>query len=204
MDKHLIFRIILVVLAAFVLFVVIYHYNSKQKVSQAEKFYEDTLNATVPLAGSNPSGSFGMGGDFGNPAYIAQKPLPEQAATSSVGPSEEDQSSSFRPVDFSTEKVPGDCFPKDRLSADDLLPKDAANAKWAQVNPAGQGDVRDQNFLTAGALVGIDTVGSTLRNASHDIRSEPANPRGTWPIMNSTIEADVFRRPLEIQSDCGQ
>jgi hypothetical protein len=190
MDKHVIFRIVLIILAAFVLFALVNYYNSKQKVASAEKFYQDTLQANIPLNASN---------------YDSFKPSLTQdqnISGNSVGPAEETQASSYRPVDFETQKVPGDCFPKDRLSADDLLPKDAANAKWAQVNPAGQGDVRDQNFLTAGALVGIDTVGSTLRNASYDLRSEPANTRAVWPIMNSTIEPDLFRRPLEIGGDC--
>lgn len=195
MDKHIIFRIVLIVLAAFVLFALVNYYNNKQKVATAEKFYEDTLQSAVPLSGA--SGSYAKGGNA-----TAAKFESTQAGVNAVGPAEEDQSSSYRPIDFEANKVPGDCFPKDRLTADDLLPKDAANSKWAQVNPAGQGDVRDQNFLTAGALVGIDTVGSSLRNASYDLRSTPAAPRGTWPIMNSTIEPDLFRKNLEIASDC--
>lgn len=91
------------------------------------------------------------------------------------------------------------CFPRDRLTGEDLLPKDAANSKWAQMNPAGQGDVRDQNFLTAGYHIGINTVGQTLRNANYQLRSDPPNPQvpvSPWNI--STIEPDINRRPLEI------
>jgi hypothetical protein len=196
MDKHVIFRIVLIVLAAFVLFALVNYYNSKQKMASAEKFYEDTLQSAVPL-GMSKDNKYGSA-TFENFTQDAST----NAVANAVGPAEEKQNDMYRPIDFEANKVPGDCFPKDRLTADDLLPKDAANAKWAQVNPAGQGDVRDQNFLTAGALVGIDTVGSTLRNASYDLRSTPAAPRGTWPIMNSTIEPDLFRRPLEIGGDC--
>ena len=96
---------------------------------------------------------------------------------------------------------PNDCFPRDRLTASDLLPKDAANSKWAQVNPAGQGDLKDQNFLTSGFHLGINTVGSSLRNANMQLRSEPPNPQGKWPILQSTIEPDANRRPLEIGGD---
>lgn len=91
------------------------------------------------------------------------------------------------------------CYPRDRLTGEDLLPKDAANSKWAQMNPAGQGDVRDQNFLTAGYHIGINTVGQTLRNANYQLRSDPPNPQlpvSPWNI--STIEPDMNRRPLEI------
>lgn len=93
---------------------------------------------------------------------------------------------------------PADAFPADRLKPEDLLPKNAANSKWAQANPAGQGDIKDQNFLTAGYHIGFNTQGNSLRNASHDLRSTPANPRYTVSIwQQSTIEPDLSRRPLE-------
>jgi len=93
---------------------------------------------------------------------------------------------------------PADAFPADRMTPEDLLPKDAANSKWAQANPAGQGDVKDQNFLTAGHHIGFNTQGSSLRNPSHDLRSTPANPRYTVSVwQQSTIEPDMSRRPLD-------
>lgn len=89
-------------------------------------------------------------------------------------------------------------FPGDRLKPEDLLPKDAANSKWAQAHPAGQGDIKDQNFLTAGYHMGYNTQGSSLRNASHDLRATPPNPRYTVSVWNqSTIEPDLNRRSLE-------
>jgi hypothetical protein len=59
----------------------------------------------------------------------------------------------------------------------------------------------DKNFLNAGYQIGVDTIGQSLRNASHDLRSEPANPQqqvGPW--NQSTIEPDINRKPLEIGS----
>jgi|TARA_B110000261_G_scaffold91062_2_gene103692 hypothetical protein len=98
-----------------------------------------------------------------------------------------------------SEPYPRDCFPRDKLTPDDLLPKDAANSQWAKVNPAGQGDVKNQNFLTAGYHVGINSTGSTLRNANMQIRSEPPNPQQkVSPWMQTTIEPDLNRQPLEI------
>lgn len=197
MDKHFVFRIVLIVLAAFVLFALINYYNSKQSVAKAEKFYQETLDRVAPIQKREK--------------FTQQQAKPEAGvaknagAANAVDPSEENQSSMFRAVDFETNKVSNDCFPKDRLSADDLLPKDAANAKWAQVNPAGQGDVRDQNFLTAGALIGIDTIGSSLRNSSLDLRGDPApNPTsGGFGILQSTISPDLLRRRLVAEADCG-
>ena len=94
------------------------------------------------------------------------------------------------------------CYPRDRLTAEDLLPKDAANSKWAQMNPAGQGDVQGVNFLSASWQVGVDTVGSSLKNSSWDIRSEPPNPQVVVsPWGNTTIQPNLLRRPLEIGGD---
>lgn len=105
----------------------------------------------------------------------------------------------YRPVPgYGGAAHPADTFPQDQLRPEDLLPKDAANSKFAQVNPAGQGDVQDQNFLTAGFHMGTDTVGPSMRNASRDIRSTPPNPRVNVGIWNmSTITPDLSRRPLE-------
>jgi hypothetical protein len=91
------------------------------------------------------------------------------------------------------------CFPKQKeLKPEDLLPKDM-NTKWAQVNPTGQGMLADRNFLDAGHHVGINTVGQTLRNANYNVRSEIPNPQiKVSPWMQSTIDPDVGRKPLEI------
>lgn len=93
------------------------------------------------------------------------------------------------------------CFPRDRLTADDLLPKDAADSKWARLNPSGTGDIHDQNYLTAGYHIGVNTVGQSMRNANLQLRSEipnPQNPVGPWMI--STIEPDLRPNTLEIGS----
>jgi hypothetical protein len=93
------------------------------------------------------------------------------------------------------------CYPRDRLTADDLLPKDAADSKWARVNPSGGGNVGDQNYLSAGYHIGVNTVGQSLRNANLQLRSEIPNPQnavGPWSI--STIEPDLRQQTLEIGS----
>lgn len=203
-DNHMIFRIVLIVLAAFILFALINYYNSKQQttVRNTEKFYQDSQQQQQQ---QQMMQQYNGGG--------SQKLTPAQANVRSndliikqnadvVKPSEELGNSDFRAVDFKSTNLPSDCFPRDRLSAEDLLPADAANSKWAQVNPAGQGDVSNQNFLTAGWAVGINTISGSLRNANLQLRSEPPNPRGAWPIMNSTIEPDLQRRSLEINGDC--
>jgi len=102
-------------------------------------------------------------------------------------------------VPFAAGNAPNNCYPKNQLNATELLPADP-NSKWAQVNPQGAGDIAGKNYLNAGALIGVNTVGQSLRNASHDLRSEPANPQvAVSPWFNSTIEPDINRRVLEIQ-----
>jgi hypothetical protein len=78
-----------------------------------------------------------------------------------------------------------------------LLPNDD-NSQWGSVNPQGSDMLKGINFLSAGALNGINTVGSTMRNANLQLRSEPPNPKGVvGPWNNSTIEPDDVRPPLE-------
>ena len=99
-------------------------------------------------------------------------------------------------------QYPKDCFPKDQLSPADLLPSDC-NSKWAQSVPNCQGEMGDMNFLTAGYHIGINTVGQTLRNANRQLRSEPLNPQvPVSPWLQTTIEPDTNRRPLEIGGGC--
>ncbi len=95
-------------------------------------------------------------------------------------------------------KLPKDCYPKDQLSPEELLPGNE-NSKWAQANPKGKGELGDQNFLTAGYHIGVNTVGQSLRNANLQLRSEPPNPQvKVSPWLQSTIEPDTNRKPLEI------
>ena len=95
-------------------------------------------------------------------------------------------------------ELPAECYPKDVLKSADLLPNDA-NSVWAQTNPNGQGSLTDKNFLNAGFHVGVNTVGQTLRNGNRQLRSDPPNPQvKVSPWMQTTIEPDVNRKPMEI------
>lgn len=139
-------------------------------------------------------------------SYSAQMPaFDAMSSTESDGvkPTEDMNNDDFKAVDFEvTNQAAADCYPRDRLTTDDLLPKDAANAKWADANPAGQGDVKDQNYLQAGVHFGINTVGESLRNANMQLRSDPPIPKieGLSPWNNTTIEYDSNRRFFEIGS----
>ena len=101
------------------------------------------------------------------------------------------------PVPMAAGAKPQGCYPREQLNPMDLLPEDA-NSQWAQVNPKGAGDIQGKNFLSAGALIGVNTIGQSLRNANLQLRAEPPCPQvqvGPW--LQSTIEPDLTRRPLE-------
>ncbi len=102
------------------------------------------------------------------------------------------------PAQFGNAEAPAGCYPRDQLTPSELLPKDP-NSVWAQQNPMGTGSLKGKNFLSAGALIGVNTVGQSMRNANLQLRSEPPNPQMPVSIFNvPTIEPDINRRPLEI------
>jgi hypothetical protein len=102
------------------------------------------------------------------------------------------------PAQFGNAESPAGCYPRDQLTPSELLPKDA-NSIWAQQNPMGTGSLKGKNFLSAGALIGVNTVGQSMRNANYQLRSEPANPQVPVSVFNnSTIEPDVNRRSFEV------
>lgn len=195
LDNSMLFRIVLIVLAAFVLFALINYYSSKQNSQKIENFYEEALRKAQESA-------------VAEKPYMSQEP---QVKVSGQGqpvgkpqPAEEEFNEIYRSVDYSTQQVPSDCFPKDRLTAEDLLPKDAANNRFSMASPAGQGALSDVNLLSAGSMIGISSVAGTLRNANLQIRSEPPNPQVVVsPWLQSTIAPEGgLRRPLEIGGDC--
>lgn len=99
-----------------------------------------------------------------------------------------------------TSGVPENCLARATSNPSDLLPKD--NNDWGTMSPNGEGDLENVNLLKAGHHMGIDTVGSTLRNANLQLRSEPPNPQSqVSPWLNSTIQPDLMRVPLEL--GCG-
>ena len=102
------------------------------------------------------------------------------------------------PAQFSSAQPPAGCYPRDQLTPSELLPKDMSSV-WAEQNPMGPGSLKGKNFLSAGTLIGVNTVGQSMRNANLQVRSEPPNPQVAVSIFNqSTISPDISHRPLEI------
>jgi hypothetical protein len=90
-------------------------------------------------------------------------------------------------------------YTETHLAKDELLPKGGLGASWAAVNPSSLGDLKGQNFLSAGSHTNTAVAGvsQTNRNASWDVRSEYPNPQvKVGPFINTTIEANPFKRGL--------
>ncbi len=86
------------------------------------------------------------------------------------------------------------------LTADDLLP--STDNEFTEKNNLISPDLKSQNFLTHENIdrYGINTVGSSLRNPSYDIRGTPSNPRIDTPWSNSTIDYDDNLRHMVMET----
>jgi len=150
-----------------------------------------------------------MSENFSNMASARNYPTANSPVSNISGSEQESQvysgnyvegSSGLSPAasGFGASDAPENCYPKKQLKASELLPNDP-NSQWVQANPMAPGSIMDKNFLNAGYQIGVDTIGQSLRNASHDLRSSPPNPQAqVGPWNQSTIEPDVNRKPLEI------
>lgn len=81
----------------------------------------------------------------------------------------------------------------------DLLPKPSADSKNSEFGEfAPSSALAAQNFIDASKLIGVDTQGSSLRNANRQLRRDPPIPRtNTGPWLSSTIESDLTRKALD-------
>lgn len=201
-DEKLVSRLLLIGLAVVILAILITQYTKNMKNNKA---------AATPLVGGDQSQNIRRE-NFAEPlntqSFSSFTDIPNTKEISpsnqnNVMPNETTSNELYKAVDFATEnKIASDCAPRDKNSVADLLPKDAANSKWAQANPAGQGSVSDKNFLNAGFLAGINTVGQSMKNPNYQLRSDPPIEKiNVGPWQQSTIEFDVSRRFFEI-GDC--
>ena len=83
--------------------------------------------------------------------------------------------------------------------ASSLLPlpvSDQTKEKWADPSCVSNA-LANQNMLSALDLIGVNTVASSLKNASQDLRGDPlCNPRDPVTVFNNSSIACTFNRPL--------
>ena len=120
------------------------------------------------------------------------------AATNVVSAPAGIQPADEKPNEYSLVNETQTMVPQTSGSSSDLLPIDGNN-QWAQLSPAGAGELQGINLLKSGYHIGIDTIGQTLRTANLQIRYEPPNPQiNVGPWNQSTISPDLMRVPLEL------
>jgi len=152
-----------------------------------------TVNAVKP---GNPQSKEAFGDELKTESALKAGPGVQGSLPKKEGFA--DLSSYEGPASFGAAEAPAGCYPRDQLTPSELLPRDM-NSIWAEQNPMGPGSLKGKNFLSAGALIGVNTVGQSLRNANLQVRSEPPNPQVPVSIFNqSTISPDISHRPLEI------
>lgn len=211
-------NVVMIALVVLVVLFLVYQYDPTLfgLLSSYEGFQDVTkAGGAVPSANANGTEKAGQMAASG-PAQQAQnaaaaaKPAPGNPQSAGAAgadlkqqPKEKkegfaDLSAYEGPANFSGAEAPSGCYPRDQLTPSELLPKDG-NSIWAQQNPMGPGSLKGKNFLSAGALIGVNTVGQSLRNANLQFRSEPPNPQVAVSIFNqSTISPDISHRSLEI------
>jgi hypothetical protein len=173
------------IVAVIVLIVALYALNSLYKYFSAK-----SVNSTS-------EGAAAMAPEYKNSEHAVA-----DGATASAPVVTGVQASEEKPNDYAMINEIQTMAPQSGVAdASALLPKDANN-QWAQLSPAGSGELKGINLLQAGYHIGIDTVGQTLRNANLQIRSEPPNPQmNVGPWNQTTISPDLMRVPLEL--GCG-
>jgi len=182
---------VLALLGLVVLGVVVMQY-SKRKGSVLDTMRNANLDVGADIAHQQAA--------VGQQKYVTDMSGPSNGAVSPANPA--GQNESFASVSgissASGYGLPPSCSRQPVVNPDELLPKDE-NSQWAQLNPRGNGELNNVNLLQAGYLYGINTVGSSLRNANLQVRSEPPNPQvQVSPWLNTTIEPDLMRVPLEL------
>lgn len=224
MDNHVAIRMLLILAATVILFAIVAMYSKnkgrrlkngfrQQQQKRTERFddyaaADGSDNLRPPRATKNLVPPSASPDNFGISDLVAPYPASVATHESIALDQMKMQRRSYDADAKASSKTStaaergSSCYPKDELNPEDLIPKDSADSRWARMNPSGQGDIQDQNFLTAGYNLGIDTQASSLRNANQQLRSEPANAQfKVSPWNMSTIAPDTNRRPLEIGGD---
>jgi hypothetical protein len=196
-------QILIIILLVAIFVYLVYNYFSKEPVQNSGAVTNDVpkqmMNTTKMMVQND--GQVSVTTSTPNTLSGMRNPIMEKMNNSSgkgiVGENNLDMMNPNMNEGFTNDRVQSE-FPKDTLTPEQLLPQDNSST-WNQVNPSGEGSLKDRNFLQSGFHIGINTVGQTLRNANLQLRSEPPCPMvKVSPWLTSTIEPDVSRRPFEI------
>ncbi len=135
------------------------------------------------------------GTDSSTFASVDPKPQGQILTQSAQSQLVQPQPETLRPTSDMNEYTTGNT-----VSPNELLPTTGGKSAFSDFNTFNQGNnMVMPDLLDAGYLIGIDTIGQTLRNPNLELRSDPYIPKtNVGPWNNSTIEPDLARVPLEI------
>jgi hypothetical protein len=125
-----------------------------------------------------------------------------------IGASQTGENDKFLPIDESNGKLAifkskgrttcgsnQNCEPEDLFDVDKYLPQEV-NDDWFEVQSEPI-SVKNRHLINITKPIGINTIGTSLKNASYDIRGAVSNPKYVVsPWLQSSIEPDVNLKPL--------
>lgn len=84
---------------------------------------------------------------------------------------------------------------KDKFDVDALMPKETGKDWFEDVNAV---DIQDTRLININRVVSVNTIGTSNKNASHDLRGTPAVEKTLTPVWNnSSIEPNTYCRDKE-------
>jgi hypothetical protein len=87
------------------------------------------------------------------------------------------------------------CDPEDLFDVDKYLPQEV-NDDWFEIQPEPV-SIKNRHLINITKPIGINTIGTSKKNASYDLRGAPSCPKSVVsPFLNSSIEPDTNMKPL--------
>ena len=174
--------VIIIIIIGIGLFYFLNNYNNKKGVT-FENYRNNDLTGFLP---GNELSNKKMGGN--------NKGLNSPGASNPLGYNETSMLVSGIKTNMGGIK-PKDCNVEKMIDPSELLPKDN-NKYFNNMNPNGNGDLKNINLITGVEKIGMSS--QVLRNPNLQLRCEPPNPiKKVGPWMQTTIEPDLHRRPLD-------
>lgn len=146
---------------------------------------EGTFSASDPMASD-----YGSFRGYGTKRQINMRKMEEPLSEDKSDP----RDFSYKKKKFTT-RTPADT--KDLFDVDKMLPKEKEEG-WFDVEPLmSTKKIKGTHLIHPKVHMGVNTVGNTLKNGTHDIRGDIPNPRiNVSPWNNSSIEPDTNIRGI--------
>jgi hypothetical protein len=167
----------------------------------AYQMYQQAVNAATPTLDQLQSISGESQMQTGNDSPLKGGVASDYAPYNIIGSGPELYNSEFQAVNIGNERADGisACAQSaPTFVATSLLPKPSVPGQDSWDISAPQDILATQNFLSAIQQIGTDTVLSSNRNPSYDIRNNIPNPINVASPWNmTTITPDLEKKPLD-------